>query len=97
MYKVVCGKCKGTGVVECYRYHDSGVCYECKGIGHFMRKTKPVQLVEYHVTAIIKDGYCNSGSRGGVYVDAKSEKDAFKKARLHPDSYDLETLQANCT
>ncbi|MCM3273060.1 hypothetical protein [Paenibacillus elgii] len=50
-------------------------------------------MIRFHVTAIIKEGYQDAGNRGGVWVEAKNEKDAFKKARLHPVAYDLDTLQ----
>lgn len=95
MYKVKCGKCNGTGVVNCYRHHDAGVCYDCKGAGFYMRKTPPVDLIRFHVTAVVKPGYNNAGKRSGLFVNAKNAKDAMKKARMHPDCFDLETMEAN--
>lgn len=29
-----CGKCQGTGYIPAFGYHDSGVCYDCQGVGH---------------------------------------------------------------
>lgn len=94
MFKVTCGKCNGTGIVDCYRYNDAGVCYECKGVGFHIRKTNPGETKQFHVTAIIKEGYQNSGERGGMFVNARSEKEALRKAKLHPDSYNTETKEA---
>jgi len=94
MFKVTCTKCNGTGIVQCYMHHDGGVCYDCQGVGFYMRKTKPVESVRFHVTAVVKEGYQNSGNRDGVFVNARNEKDALKKARLHPNGYNLETMQA---
>lgn len=95
MFKVTCRKCNGTGNIPMFNFQDGGVCYDCMGKGYEMRKTKPVELFSYYVTAIIKEGWKNCGNRGGVVVNAKNEKDALKKAKLHPDCYDLETIQAN--
>lgn len=97
MYKVTCSKCGGTGNVPCFNHIEGGLCYECKGAGFTMRKTKPVELIRFHVTAIIRDGYQNAGGRGGKYVEAKNENAALKKAKLSPDGYDLETLTAEVT
>ena len=29
-----CPKCGGTGYIECYAYHDGGICYQCGGSGY---------------------------------------------------------------
>lgn len=94
MCKVKCAKCKGTGIVNCYRHVDAGVCYDCKGVGFLLRKTKPVEMIRFHVTAIVKEGYQNTGKRIGVFVNAKNEKEATRKARLDPECYDINTIQA---
>lgn len=28
-----CGKCGGKGIIDYYRYNDSGICFKCGGIG----------------------------------------------------------------
>lgn len=29
-----CPKCGGTGYIQCYGYHDGGICYQCGGSGY---------------------------------------------------------------
>ncbi|ATF13656.1 hypothetical protein A616_17210 [Brevibacillus brevis X23] len=95
MFKVTCKKCSGTGVINCYRHQDNGVCYDCMGKGFEMRKTKPTEKYWFQVTAIEQETMQRVNA---IRVEATSEKTATTKARksLSPDpkfGYDLESIQ----
>jgi hypothetical protein len=33
MVSIKCGKCDGTGRIECFGHYDNGKCFECMGAG----------------------------------------------------------------
>lgn len=73
--KVVCSRCKGSGILPEFKHVVNGKCFCCNGTGYI---TEESGIKEFHIHIYMED---YKKVMPWICVDAETEKEAFKKAK----------------